>query len=196
MNTIEGCAIPDDDPLFKHYHDKEWGVPVHCDRLIYEKVCLEGFQAGLSWQTILHRREHFRKAFSNFHADAIARFSEKDIERLLNDPGIIRNRRKILSVINNARCALEMKAKHGSLDQFFWQFKPSPRTRPERITREWLAKNPTSPESIELAKALKKLGWTFVGPTTMYALMQALGMVNDHVHGCPVRSKIEQLQSV
>ena len=186
------CQIPDDDPLFQHYHDKEWGLPVTSDRGLFEKVCLEGFQSGLSWQIILHKRKAFRLAFDNFNIEKVAGYDEKRIEVLLANPEIVRNRRKIISAINNAERAKALQAEFGSLKTFFWQFQPAGGRRPKKITRAWLKKNPICDESIAMAKALKQRGWTFVGPTTLYALMQATGIVNDHVHNCPVRQAVER----
>ena len=191
--TLESpCQIPDDDPLFQRYHDKEWGLPVTSDRGLFEKVCLEGFQSGLSWQIILHKRKAFRLAFDNFSIDKVASYDEQRIEALLANPEIVRNRRKIVSAINNAERAKALKAEFGSLKTFFWQFQPARGRRPIKITRAWLKENPICDESIAMAKALKQRGWTFVGPTTLYALMQATGIVNDHVHNCPVRQAVER----
>lgn len=195
MQLCEVCPVPNGDTLFQHYHDTEWGMPVTCDRRIFEKVCLEGFQAGLSWQTILHRREQFRHAFAEFDINRVALFSEKEVDKLVLNEGIIRNRRKILSAINNANRAIELQREFGSLAAFFWSFEPATKNRPSHISLDWLKDNPSSSESVELSKELKKRGWSFVGPTTMYALMQALGLVNDHVHSCPARVKIEQARN-
>ncbi len=185
------CQIPDDDPLFQRYHDNEWGLPVTSDCGLFEKVCLEGFQAGLSWQIILHKRNAFRLAFDNFTINKVANYDEQRIEELMANPEIVRNRRKIASAINNAERAKALKTEFGNLKAFFWQFQPKQKSRPRKITRQWLENNPVSDESIEMAKALKQRGWTFVGPTTLYALMQATGIVNDHVHSCPVRQAVE-----
>ena len=173
-----------------HYHDNEWGFPVDDDRRLFEKLCLEGFQSGLSWLTILRKREAFRKAFANFDIRKVARFDERDVERLLGDAGIVRHRGKIEAAINNAQRALELLETEPSLAAYFWRFEPKPATRPKKITREALAGMTTSPESIALSKDLKKRGWKFVGPTTMYALMQAMGLVNDHVEGCATRAEV------
>lgn len=193
-HTIETCPIPAKDILFQRYHDEEWGVPTTNDHTIFEKVCLEGFQSGLSWRTILHRRENFRQAFDNFTPELVAQYTDKDVVRLMNNKGIIRNRRKILSTINNAQRFAHMRSKHGSLSSFFWSFEPKPDTRPKRITLQWLKDNPFNADSCALSEALKTYGWTFVGPTNMYALMQALGIVNDHVQDCPRRNHIEKLR--
>ncbi|MFK8078191.1 MAG: DNA-3-methyladenine glycosylase I [Granulosicoccus sp.] len=192
MPEIKECPVPHGDPIFKRYHDCEWGMPVTSDTRIFEKVCLEGFQAGLSWQTILKRREHFRLAFASFDIVKVAKFTDNDEKNLLQNKNIIRNKKKIRSAVNNARRALELQSEYGSLGSFFWSFEPKSDNRPNQISREWLAANPTSTESIQLSKALKKRGWSFVGPTTMYALMQALGLVNDHVQCCPARGRVER----
>ncbi len=189
------CTIPPNDPVFQHYHDHEWGVPTNSDQVFFEKVCLEGFQSGLSWQIILHRREAFRQAFQGFDPMKVSKYTNADVERLMANPGIIRNRRKILSAVNNAQRALEFQQEGESLAAFFWQFEPKPRTRPARITHDWIAQNGQTAESVALAKALKKRGWSFVGPVNMYALMQALGIVNDHVHGCSRRQAIDTLRN-
>ena len=183
--------MPDGDALYLRYHDEEWGRPVAQDRALYEKVCLEGFQSGLSWRTILHRREAFRRAFDDFSIETVARYDDADIERLLANSSIVRNRRKISSAINNAKRAVEMQEQYGSLGSFFWSFEPPPTERPAYVTGEWLAANPVSSASTRLARELKSRGWSFVGPTTMYALMQALGLVNDHVEGCYARDPVD-----
>jgi DNA-3-methyladenine glycosylase I len=172
------------DPLYVRYHDEEWGRPVTDDRRLFEKICLEGFQAGLSWLTILRKRENFREAFAGFEIDRVARFTPQDVSRLLKDAGIVRHRGKIESTINNARRARELRRECGSLADYFWKWQPDARTRPERITREALRGMATTPESIALSKDLRARGWTFVGPTTVYAFMQAMGLVNDHVEEC------------
>lgn len=192
MCDSEDCPIPVDDPLYMAYHDTEWGMPTDSDQAFFEKVCLEGFQSGLSWRTVLHRRPALRDAFADFDIARVACFNETDINRLMQDATIIRNRRKIGSVINNACRALELQQEFGSLATFFWQFEPAPATRPDKMTRAWLESNPATQESTALAKALKQRGWSFVGATTMYALMQALGLVNDHVSHCPARIGVEQ----
>jgi DNA-3-methyladenine glycosylase I len=174
---------------YRTYHDDEWGMPTTNDRQLFEKVCLEGFQAGLSWLTILRKRENFRRAFKDFDFVAVARFNRRSVERLLGDAGIVRHRGKIESTINNARRALELVEERGSLASYFWEFEPSPSTRPRRITKAALSKLTTSPESTALSKDLKQRGWSFVGPTTMYALMQAMGLVNDHLEGCDARAR-------
>lgn len=171
-------------PEFLNYHDKEWGFPVDDDQRLFEKVCLESFQSGLSWRTILVKRENFRAAFNNFDFNKVAKFTEKDVERLLQDKGIVRHRGKIEAVINNAKRAQELVAEAGSLAAFFWGYevKSENAVAPQSVS--------TSVESVALAKALKKKGWKFVGPTTAYAFMQAMGLVNDHVEDCVTRVKV------
>ncbi len=181
------CAWCNASPDYQHYHDHEWGFPVADDRRLFEKVCLEGFQAGLSWITILRKREAFRAGFANFEIEKVARFGEADIQRLLADAGIVRHRGKIEAVINNAQRALEMLEHENSLAAYFWRFEPKPGVRPDLITPEWLRQQTTSAEAHALSRDLKKRGWRFVGPTTMYALMQAMGLVNDHADGCMTR---------
>ena len=173
-----------------HYHDHEWGFPVDNDRRLFEKLCLEGFQSGLSWLTILRKRENFRKAFANFEIDKVARFTERDVERLLGDAGIIRHRGKIEAAIHNARCAQDLLKTEPSLAAYFWKFEPDPKSRPKKVTPAVLREMTTSPESVALSKDLKKRGWKFVGPPTMYALMQAMGLVNDHFEGCATRAEV------
>ncbi|MDZ4864663.1 MAG: DNA-3-methyladenine glycosylase I [Gemmatimonadota bacterium] len=172
---------------YLRYHDTEWGIPVTNDQRLFEKICLEGFQAGLSWLTILRKRENFRRAFLDFDHEQVARFTSKSVDRLLTDPGIVRHRGKIEAVINNAQRARELVREHGSLGAYLWRFEPQPESRPAELTEEWLRRSSTSPESIALSKDLKFRGWKFVGPTTMYAFMQAMGLVNDHVVGCSAR---------
>lgn len=174
------CWWCGDDPLYMAYHDTEWGRPVYDDRRLFEKICLEGFQSGLSWLTILRKRENFRAAFRDFDFHRVAQFTDKDVERLLQDSGIIRHRGKIEATINNARCAVEL-VKEQPLADYFWSFKPVPKPVKRR------ADIPAQvPESLALSKDLKKRGWKFIGPTTCYAFMQAMGMVNDHIRSCHV----------
>lgn len=186
------CWWAGSDPLYIKYHDEEWGRPVGDDRRLFEKICLEGFQSGLSWLTILRKRENFRRAFANFDPDAVARFGAHDRARLLRDEGIVRHRGKIESAIHNARRALDLRDEFGSMAAFVWRFEPKPSDRPSRITRETLLQMATSPASIALSKELKKRQWSFVGPTTVYAFMQAVGIVNDHLHDCPARRECER----
>ena len=181
------CAWCQATPFYRQYHDTEWGFPVADERRLFEKICLEGFQAGLSWLTILNKRENFRRAFSNFEAEKIVRFDEADIQRLLADAGIVRHAGKIASTINNARRVLELRREFGSLGAYVWRLEPDAASRPPRITHEVARAMPTSAASAALSKDLKKRGWTFVGPTTMYAFMQAMGLVNDHLEGCASR---------
>lgn len=171
-------------PDYVAYHDSEWGFPVDDDRRLFEKICLEGFQSGLSWRTILAKRENFRKAFKGFDFDKVARFTEKDVERLLLDAGIIRHRGKIEATINNARRAREMVKAHGTLAAFFWSYEPDSATNAEPQTVS------VTETSKRLSKDLKKLGWKFVGPTTVYAFMQAMGLVNDHIEACVTRAAV------
>ncbi len=185
--VMKRCWWCGTDPLYMRYHDEEWGKPVRDDTRLFEKICLEGFQAGLSWLTILRKRENFRRAFARFDIDTVAQFTSKDVTRLLKDEGIIRHRGKIESTINNAKRAIEMKEQEGSLTDYFWRWQPARTSRPRRITRESLRTMATTPESTALSKDLRKRGWTFVGPTTVYAFMQAMGLVNDHVHDCSFR---------
>ena len=172
-------------PEFLPYHDKEWGFPVGDDHRLFEKLSLEGFQSGLSWRTILNKRENFREAFKGFDFDKVARFTARDVQRLLKDAGIIRHRGKIEAVINNARQAQEVVESEGSLAAFIWSYEPDAKKlgKPQTVS--------TSAASIALSKELKKRGWKFVGPTTVYAFMQAMGLVNDHVEGCVIRAKVE-----
>lgn len=181
------CAWCAATPAYRHYHDHEWGFPVTDDRRLFEKICLEGFQAGLSWLTILNKREAFRRGFAQFDAEQVARFGEAEIARLLADSGIVRHRGKIESTINNAKRVLELRAEFGTFAAYAWRFEPDPKQRPKRITHAALKTFTTTPESVALSKDLKKRGWSFVGPTTMYAFMQAMGLVNDHLEGCSVR---------
>jgi DNA-3-methyladenine glycosylase I len=174
------------------YHDDEWGFPVTDDRRLFEKLCLEGFQAGLSWLTILRKRESFRRAFADFDFERVAGFDDRDVERLLGDASIVRHRGKIESTINNARRCVELVAAEGSLAAYAWRFEPDPAARPRTLTWSVLRELATTPESRELAKDLKRRGWTFVGPTTVYAFMQAMGLVNDHVEGCGIRARAER----
>lgn len=189
------CAWHGNLPDYLLYHDHEWGRPVSDDRRLFEKICLEGFQSGLSWLTILRKRENFRAAFAGFDFDKVAKFDEADVERLVNDAGIIRHRGKIVSTINNAKRAQELIREAGSLAAWFWSFEPGSKDRPVRIDRAMIVANPTTPVSTRISKELKKRGWTFVGPTTVYAFMQAMGMVNDHLEGCYCRAEIEQARA-
>lgn len=180
------CAWSDAAPEFAAYHDGEWGFPVADDIRLFEKLCLESFQSGLSWRTILAKRENFRAAFHGFDFNEVARFTEHDVARLLNDAGIVRHRGKIEATLNNAHQACEMVRREGSLARFFWRYEPAPAgcADPQSVS--------LSDASLTLSKELKKRGWRFVGPTTVYAFMQAVGLINDHVAGCATREKVEQ----
>jgi len=173
---------------YRRYHDDEWGRAVRDDTRLFEKICLEGFQAGLSWLTILRKREAFRSAFAGFDVRTVAVFDDDDVERLVQDAGIVRHRGKIASTINNAQRCLELHDAGESLSDLVWRYEPPARTRPKRMTRHWLMDHPTCPESTALSKELKRRGWSFVGPTTMYAFMQSVGIVNDHQAACHVRT--------
>ncbi len=174
------CGTAED---YVTYHDEEWGFPVDDDRRLFEKICLEGFQSGLSWLTILRKRDAFRRAFRGFDPAAVSRFNQRSVDRLLRDAGIVRHRGKIESTINNARRALELIDEHGSLARYFWGFEPARRYRGVVATTD---------DARRLAADLKRRGWTFVGPTTAYAFMQAMGLVNDHVPGCGTRRRVER----
>jgi len=177
-------------PEYRRYHDEEWGFPVTDERRLFEKICLEGFQAGLSWLTILNKREGFRKAFANFEAEKIVRFNDADIERLVADAAIVRHRGKIASTINNAQRVLELRQEFGSLAAYAWRYEPAADTRPH-VPQTGVVLGP-SPEAVAMSKDLKKRGWTFVGPTTVYAFMQAMGLVNDHYEHCHARELASQ----
>ncbi len=185
------CWWAGSDPLYTEYHDHEWGCPVVDDNRLFEKICLEGFQAGLSWITILRKRHEFRRAFHDFDIERVARMGPRDVARLLRDEGIIRHRGKIESAINNAKRAADLQAEHGSLATYIWKWEPRPQSRPRRITRDTLSRLGPSAEAGALSKDLKERGWTFVGPTTVYAFMQAMGLVNDHIEGCASRLDVE-----
>ena len=189
------CSWGASHPDYVRYHDEEWGFPVADDRRLFEKLCLEGFQSGLSWLTILRKRESFRAAFRGFDFEAVARFGARDVARLLKDAGIVRHRGKIESTVNNARRARELVRERGSLAAFVWSFEPPPADRPRRLSWAVLKTMATTPCSVALSKELKKRGWTFVGPTTAYAFMQAMGLVNDHVEGCSARERAERARA-
>ncbi|NOX08090.1 MAG: DNA-3-methyladenine glycosylase I [Gammaproteobacteria bacterium] len=176
------CSVA---PDFLDYHDNEWGFPVDDDQRLFEKICLESFQSGLSWRTILAKRENFREAFHGFNFNEMAGFTQQDVNSLLENKGIVRHRGKIEAVINNANRAKELVKKEGSLAAFFWRYEPDEKrlAEPQAVS--------TSEESVALAKELKKQGWKFVGPTTAYAFMQAMGLINDHVKGCIIRKEVE-----
>ncbi len=177
---VPRCWWCGDEPLYVEYHDLEWGLPVNADRRLFEKICLEGFQAGLSWLTILRKRPAFREAFADFDILRVSRFTQRDVNRLVKNASIVRHRGKIESTINNANRALEMISKHGSLADFFWQYEPER----QRVVSSKADIPVKTAESASMSKELKRRGWSFVGPTTCYAFMQSMGIVNDHAHGC------------
>lgn len=191
-NTTQGpdgvtrCKWCESAPEFAPYHDNEWGFPVSDDTRLFEKLCLESFQSGLSWRTILNKRENFRAAFCGFDYKQVAEFDENDVARLLNDAGIIRHRAKIEATINNAKRMVELVAAEGSLAAYVWRYEPAPEdlAEPQSLT--------TSAASIALSKDLKKRGWKFLGPTTVFAFLQAMGLINDHARGCDMRARAEQ----
>ncbi|MEX1368707.1 MAG: DNA-3-methyladenine glycosylase I [Nannocystaceae bacterium] len=191
QDDIVRCWWPGDHADYLAYHDDEWGRPVDDDRRLFEKICLEGFQSGLSWLTILRKRESFRRAFAGFDFEKVARFNSRSVTRLLGDSGIVRHRGKIESTINNAKRACELVDERGSLAAYLWSFEPGPAARPRTFTKAVMMKLSKTPESIALSKDLKQRGWSFVGPTTAYAFMQAMGMVDDHLHGCTHRELVE-----
>ena len=202
MSRVPGIEVGDDgvprcwwgagDPLYRRYHDTEWGRPVSNDRRLFEKVCLEGFMSGLSWLTILRKRENFRAAFAQFDPDAVARFGSADQRRLLNDQGIVRNAAKIAATINNARRCRELQAEFGSFAAYVWGFEPPSRSR--RLDHDALTGVKFSSEAALMSKDLRKRGWGFVGPTTVYSFMQAMGLVNDHLAGCRAGAEVEGMR--
>jgi len=186
---VARCGWGASHPDYLPYHDREWGFPTRDDRYLFEKLCLEGFQAGLSWLTVLRKRENFRRAFADFDAARVARFDGRKVQRLLADPGIIRHRGKIESAIHNARRTLELREACGSLAAYLWSFEPPASERPRRFTRAALQRLTETPSSRALSRDLKSRGFRFVGPTTMYALMQSVGLVNDHLEACAARPR-------
>ena len=189
------CWWAGGDPLYRPYHDDEWGHPVRDDTRLFEKLCLEGFQSGLSWLTILRKRDNFRRAFDDFDPRKVARYDDTDVDRLLGDAGIVRHRGKILATITNARRYLDLVDEAGSLAAYLWSFEPDPASRPELLDHASLLTMATTPDSTALSKDLRRRGWAFVGPTTVYAAMQAMGIVNDHLEGCFVRPVVEAERS-
>lgn len=185
------CSWAGSDPLYVHYHDAEWGRPVVSDDRLFEKLCLEGFQSGLSWITVLRKRQRFREVFEGFAIDAVARMGEADVERLLGDAGIIRHRGKIASTINNARRTQQVRSAFGSFAAYVWRFEPRPEHRPRKLTPEALAAMAETEASRALSADLRRRGFSFVGPTTCYAFMQAMGLVNDHLETCFCRPEVE-----
>jgi DNA-3-methyladenine glycosylase I len=191
----ERCGWCGDAEDYQIYHDTEWGFPVIEDRPLFEKLCLEGFQSGLSWITILRKRENFRKAFAGFDFERMARWNDRSVERLVRDAGIIRHRGKIEAALNNARCALELREEWGSLAAFFWSFEPTPEERPRKFDEKALLALTQTEASRAMSGALKQRGFKFVGPTTAYAFMQSMGIVNDHAAHCDVRAEVERARS-
>jgi len=185
------CWWCGDDEMYRRYHDEEWGWPVVSDVRLFEKICLEGFQSGLSWLTILRKRDNFRAAFDGFEFHKVARYTDKDVDRLLGDAGIVRHRGKIEATINNAARAIELVGEAGSLATYFWGYETPSEDRPGTLDRETLGQLGQTDMSKALSKDLKKRGWKFVGPTTCYAFMQAMGLVNDHLESCDVRAPVE-----
>jgi DNA-3-methyladenine glycosylase I len=187
------CAGADD---YRHYHDHEWGFPVADDYRLFEKMALEGFQSGLSWLTILRKRENFRRAFADFDFHAIARWrANSRVAKLLDDPGIVRHRGKIEATLHNAKLAVALADEFGSLAAYVWRFEPDAKSRPKRMSKAALVQMGKTPESIALAKELRKRGFAFFGPTTAYAFMQAMGLVNDHLEGCITRARVTQARA-
>jgi DNA-3-methyladenine glycosylase I len=184
---VARCAWGDSTSDYRVYHDTEWGMPAGDDVVLFEKLSLEAFQSGLSWLTILRKREDFRRAFKGFDFERVARFGSRDVERLMGDASIVRNRLKIEAVVNNARCAVELVDSEGSLASYVWRFEPPDQPLPVHRA--------SSPESTALAKDLKRRGWRFVGPTTVYAFMQAMGLVNDHLDGCDARVAVDKARA-
>lgn len=189
---VARCWWSGDDPLYRRYHDEEWSRPVGDDRRLFEKLCLEGFQSGLSWLTILRKRESFRKAFRDFDIEAVSRFGSRSIERLMNDAGIVRNRAKIEATINNARRCTELIDELGSFAAYVWRFEPDAASRPRRMDHATLMGMTGSPEAKAMSKDLRRRGWSFVGPTTAYSFMEAVGLVNDHLDRCDLRAEVEE----
>lgn len=189
---VARCPWGASTPEYWAYHDQEWGRPVGDDNRIYEKLCLEGFQAGLSWLTILRKRENFRRAFAGFDIEAVAGFGPGDVTRLLGDAGIVRNRAKIEATIGNARRCLELISEAGSLAAYAWSFEPDPASRPPSLDWDGLRGLSPAPEAVAMSKDLRRRGWGFVGPTTVYSFMQAMGLVDDHLTGCTARVSVEE----
>jgi len=189
---VARCWWSDSDDLYRRYHDHEWGRPSRNDRKLFEKLCLEGFMSGLSWLTILRKRDNFRAAFRDFEPAAVARFAARDASRLMADAGIVRNRAKIDAVINNARRHADIVEEFGSFAAYVWRYAPAPRRR--LVDYEELIKVKASDEAVALSKDLRKRGWSFVGPTTVYSFMQAMGLVNDHLRGCAAGREVARLR--
>jgi len=189
---VARCWWAGSDPLYRPYHDQEWGRPVDDDVRLFEKLTLEGFQSGLSWLTILRKRENFRRAFAGFDIEAVAGFGPGDVTRLLGDAGIVRNRAKIEATIGNARRCLELISEAGSLAAYAWSFEPDPASRPPSLDWDALRALSSAPEAAAMSRDLRRRGWGFVGPTTVYSFMQAMGLVDDHLSGCAVRAEVER----
>lgn len=189
---VARCWWCQGDPLYQRYHDHEWGRPITDDNLLFEKLCLEGFMSGLSWLTILRKRENFRTAFKSFDIGSVARFNSRSVDSLLSDAGIVRHRGKIESTINNARRCFELIGEFGSLSSYAWSFEPDLRSRPDELDWPTLVKLGVAEEATRMSKDLKRRGWSFVGPTTVYSFMEAVGLVNDHVSACDFRSEVEK----
>ncbi len=186
------CWWCGEDPLYRLYHDSEWGRPTSDDRRLFEMLSLEGFQSGLSWLTILRKRENFREAFKDFDIETVARFNSRSVDRLLTNVGIVRNRAKIEATINNARRATELINEVGSFARYVWTFEPSARSRPRVMDHATLMNMTGSEQSTAMSKDLRRRGWSFVGPTTVYSFMEAMGLVNDHLDGCDFRREVER----
>jgi DNA-3-methyladenine glycosylase I len=188
---VTRCSWAGDDDLYRSYHDSDWGRPLKGDEALFELLMLEAFQSGLSWLTILRKRDSFREAFDGFSISKVARYGDRDVERLLGDPGIVRNRAKVLATINNARRYEDLVDEFGTLGAFVWGYEPGPDERPPELDRNTLMNMATTPASKAMSKDLKKRGWAFVGPTTAYSFMQSAGIVNDHIEGCDHRNACE-----
>lgn len=189
---VARCWWCQGDSLYQSYHDREWGRPLADDNLLFEKICLEGFMSGLSWLTILRKRENFRTAFKSFDIEAVARFNSRSVDRLLSDAGIVRHRGKIESTINNARRCSELIDEFGSLSSYSWSFEPDARSQEHILDWPTLVEFGVAEEATRMSKDLKRRGWSFVGPTTVYSFMEAVGLVNDHVSGCEFRGQVEE----
>jgi DNA-3-methyladenine glycosylase I len=194
VHGVSRCWWPGDDAQYIEYHDSEWGRPVSSDTQLFENLCLEGYQSGWSWRTILRTRDNFRNAFKDFDMEAVAKFGQRDIERLMNDAGIVRHRGKIEATINNAQRALELQANVGALSQYIWSYAPSEAFGRDGTPAHDSGLATTSPSATALSKDLKRRGWKFVGPTTVYSFMQSMGLINDHLDGCHVQHECEQLR--
>lgn len=191
-NGVSRCWWCRGDPLYEAYHDREWGRPTADANRLFEKLCLEGFQSGLSWLTILRKRENFRRAFKLFDIETVARFNARSVERLVSDSGIVRHRGKIVSTINNARRCMELIEEFGSLGSYVWSYEPPEGSRRAVLDRQTIQGMTSSPEATAMSKDLKRRGWSFVGPTTVYSFMEAVGVVNDHITGCSFRQEAER----